>query len=545
MRGRTGEECDDGNTNSEDGCIGPEGERTCVFNVCGDGVVNEAVEECDDGNLLSDDGCLPTCVLATCGDFLVDRSGDEECDDGNGNPNDGCASCRLNRWDASAIAGGGNSGGSARDFALVGVSAVAVSPSGRVFVADPARAQIFTLDPPNAEFPDGTASFLAGTAQSGSVTANSGLASEAVFTRIRDLAADGFGNLYVLNSSDIARIRPDRTIETLVQSRLGGAPPDDADLAAVGLSGSTSIATDTAGNLFIASDRLGVGAVYMVAASTERIYQIAGGGGTAAFPVKASEADLDDIRGIAVGAQALWLIVRDPDSLPDEIVVRMSLGALAGRDTDEALRDDALDDTMMEIVAGGGDDWPPTDLTSATDLRLPSPQDLAVAPGGTLYVSVSGQAGAPAEPVETVLRVGPSGNVSRLGAGDAPGFAGDGQSVATARYRRPESLAIDSRDRLLIADTLNHRIRRIEGAQITSIVGDVLAPGLPDPIDARSYITRAQSVAVDPQRRVVLCDEEGHVLVRFTPGENVERIAGLGLSASSGNGGLAIDAGFE
>ena len=62
---------------------------------CGNGVVEDG-EECDDGNNHSCDGCSPSCKVETCGN--ADIECDEQCDDGarNGTPGDGCdASCRL------------------------------------------------------------------------------------------------------------------------------------------------------------------------------------------------------------------------------------------------------------------------------------------------------------------------------------------------------------------------------------------------------------------------------------------------------------------
>ena len=50
-----GEECDDGNTNSADGCT-----NSCT--ICGNGVVT-APEQCDDGNLTGGDGCEPSCIV--------------------------------------------------------------------------------------------------------------------------------------------------------------------------------------------------------------------------------------------------------------------------------------------------------------------------------------------------------------------------------------------------------------------------------------------------------------------------------------------------
>jgi cysteine-rich repeat protein len=144
--GRTGtgydlEGCDDGNTQSGDGCdasCNPEpgwfcsnDGRPCVH-ACGDGSVffpgpgSAYYETCDDGNTQSGDGCSAVCQQEPgwacptgtlfpvvpvggpchpfrCGDGLLDRGYDaagiwriEECDDGNTQAGDGCSpTCTL------------------------------------------------------------------------------------------------------------------------------------------------------------------------------------------------------------------------------------------------------------------------------------------------------------------------------------------------------------------------------------------------------------------------------------------------------------------
>jgi fibro-slime domain-containing protein len=112
------EQCDDGNTASNDGCsttcqleanyVCPNPGQPCVSTVtCGDGVVG-GDEQCDDKNTVANDGCSDTCKLEDgftcpypglacvpiCGDGKV--VGSEECDVGPDVPNDGCdATCRL------------------------------------------------------------------------------------------------------------------------------------------------------------------------------------------------------------------------------------------------------------------------------------------------------------------------------------------------------------------------------------------------------------------------------------------------------------------
>ena len=123
-----GENCEDGNTTSGDGCS-----STCVIEshytcpvlgmpcihdvICGDRMI-EGKEECDDGNTTSGDGCAADCTLecgwqcppgavcraAKCGDGKV--AGNEQCDDGNTTDGDGCgADCTLESKPAAVAEG--------------------------------------------------------------------------------------------------------------------------------------------------------------------------------------------------------------------------------------------------------------------------------------------------------------------------------------------------------------------------------------------------------------------------------------------------------
>jgi len=88
---RTGgaEACDDGKPPSGRWVLGPVSAR-----FCGDGVLQPALgEQCDDGNTLSGDGCD---WIVSPGDLRRwDSGGFEECDDGNTIDGDGCsAQCR-------------------------------------------------------------------------------------------------------------------------------------------------------------------------------------------------------------------------------------------------------------------------------------------------------------------------------------------------------------------------------------------------------------------------------------------------------------------
>jgi len=113
------EQCDDGNTESGDGCnricqlegnyICPDPGKPCQnIAKCGNGLVTSN-ETCDDGNTVSGDGCSADCktvepgfqcrvpgkpCVPKCGDGTI--SGVETCDDGNTKAGDGCsATCKI------------------------------------------------------------------------------------------------------------------------------------------------------------------------------------------------------------------------------------------------------------------------------------------------------------------------------------------------------------------------------------------------------------------------------------------------------------------
>lgn len=82
-----GEQCDDGNEQSGDGCS-----ASCATEVvaqCGNNIL-EAGEECDDGNSDNGDACTSLCKTALCGDGFI-HVGVEQCDDGNILGGDGCS----------------------------------------------------------------------------------------------------------------------------------------------------------------------------------------------------------------------------------------------------------------------------------------------------------------------------------------------------------------------------------------------------------------------------------------------------------------------
>lgn len=102
-----GEDCDDGNNESNDGC-----DRGCLNPTCGNGSIDGGSpldllgEECDDGNNAAEDGCSPTCIVEVCGNGDINLGWGEICDDAGESPtcDDNCtpAACGDNTLNNSA-----------------------------------------------------------------------------------------------------------------------------------------------------------------------------------------------------------------------------------------------------------------------------------------------------------------------------------------------------------------------------------------------------------------------------------------------------------
>jgi cysteine-rich repeat protein len=93
-----GESCDDGNSRAGDGCG-----TTCSIELCGNGVL-EGAEQCDDANLTSGDGCGEQCQIEACGDGVIQAALGEQCDDGNLTLGDGCSeACLFEDFDGDGV----------------------------------------------------------------------------------------------------------------------------------------------------------------------------------------------------------------------------------------------------------------------------------------------------------------------------------------------------------------------------------------------------------------------------------------------------------
>lgn len=143
-----------------------------------------------------------------------------------------------------------------------------------------------------------------------------------------------------------------------------------------------------------------------------------------------------------------------------------------------------------------------------------------------------------------------SGTV-RFVAGTAPRggrFQGDGGPAREATCNFPTAVAVDEDGNLYVADTMNHRVRKVDGKTglITTIAGtgQHRCSGDGGPAVAAA-LNEPSALVVDRKDQLYIADQSNHRVrkVDLATG-NITTVAGTGEAGYTGDGGLAAEAGL-
>jgi adhesin/invasin len=257
------------------------------------------------------------------------------------------------------------------------------------------------------------------------------------------LSVDAAGNLYISDHGNrrVRKIDAQTGVISTVagNGQLTGFFPDRL-ATRTPLQFLLGTCVDRAGNLYIAD--AGFQCVQRVDAETGRLSTVAGvvefGDGKPGFSGDggpAAEALLNAPAGVAVDAVGNLYIA--------------DAGNHRVRRVDAQSR-------VITTVAGGGDEDAGAEPAPATRVGLGRPAQLAFHSDGNLLVSDTDRH-------QVVLVDLGAATVRRVAGSGQPGFSGDGGPGPAARLRAPVGIAVDSAGRVLIADSGNQRLRRLEG----------------------------------------------------------------------------------
>lgn len=182
----------------------------------------------------------------------------------------------------------------------------------------------------------------------------------------------------------------------------------------------------------------------------------------------------------------------------------------------------------LNILAGTGVEGYFGDGGPATAARLDFPTAVTLGPTGELYISDTNNS--------VIRKVDTTGKITTVVGIGFPGYFGDGGPAVNAELSFPEGIAFDSGGNLLIADTNNGVIRRVDPSGIITTLPMTSLPvnftRFCSPEDVTAGVASIVYVADSCRNQVFKLDSGGHVTV----------IAGSGVQGYSGDGGPAINA---
>ena len=213
-------------------------------------------------------------------------------------------------------------------------------------------------------------------------------------------------------------------------------------------------------------------------------------------------------------------------ALPGRVVVDSS-GKIYIADSDNH-RIRVISSGTISTVAGNGTAGYSGDGAAATSAMLKDPGGMALDSSGNLYI---------ADSENNVVRKVTGGTISTFAGNHTLGYTGDGAAAISAELDGPVALAVDSTGNVFIADSFNSVIREVttDGNIATVVGGAASTLQLSHPVDLLLDGKGALYIADTDQRRIVK-----FVLATKT----ATLIAGNGTLGYSGDGGPAVGAGL-
>jgi len=132
--------------------------------------------------------------------------------------------------------------------------------------------------------------------------------------------------------------------------------------------------------------------------------------------------------------------------------------------------------------------------------------------------------------------------IKTIGGIGTAGYSGDTGDPLAAQFNSPNSIALDSKGTLYIADTSNHCIRMISGATVSTFAGKCGTVGNTDGAATTAALFNFPSgLALDSSGALYVADT-GNNMIRKISGGTVTHVAGDGTLGYGGDGGTASTA---
>jgi sugar lactone lactonase YvrE len=428
----------------------------------------------------------------------------------------------------TTFAGNGSPGysgddGPATDATINYPKGLCADQSGNVFIADTLNHRIRKVDL------EGIITPFAGNGSSG-YSGNGGPATAASMDEPHGVAVDGLGNVYIADTKN-HRIRMVDTSNTMNPFAGSGnnnyqeSTDEDVLATTASLNEPNGVYVDASGNVFIADTENCM--IRKVDASTNLIRRVAGavsgGNPSCGYSGDGGQATLAQLNK----PRAVYVDTNDNIYIADDDNHRI-------RKVDP--------DGIITTIAGNGAGGYGGDGGPATSASLYNPKGVWVDEEGNVLIADTEN--------NRLRKIGASPeNIATVAGDGSASYSGDDGPATLASLKKPHAVCIHEAAApayLVIADPSNHRIREVDLTTgiITKIAGTFWSGYNGDNIDATwARLYYPFGVHVDPSHNIYIADTYNH-RIRKVDGKTgiITTVAGIGFKGFSGDGGPATNA---
>ena len=405
-------------------------------------------------------------------------------------------------------------GGPAAAELIEAPRSIAAGPDGTLYIVDTINVRIRRIAP------DGSIHTFAGVGTTG-FKGDGGPAVAAELNQPAAVATAADGSVYVSDSGNhrLRRVGADGIISTIAGNGTVGSSGDGGPAARAQFVDPKGIAVWGDGVIYLADGagcrirRIGVDGIISTVAGIGRCGFFGDGG-------QATEA---------------WL------NYPIDVALATDGSLYFSDERNNRIRK-VGPDGIIQTVAGsgrGGSSYG-FDGGPATIAGLFLPTGVVVLGDGTIMFSEFGN--------HRVRRVGTDGIITTVAGQIVPGFSGDGSDASNAYLSGPWGLAFGVDDSLYIADSINNRIRRIQPNLIITTVMGLETAAVPngDGLPAtNARLASSAGLAFAGDGSLLIADSDNHSIRRIDGSGLISTIAGTGVPGFSGDGGPAAAAQFN
>ena len=392
------------------------------------------------------------------------------------------------------------------------------------------------------------------------------------------LAADSSGNLYIADyyNNRIRRVSATGIITTVVGTGAATYSGDGGAASQASINNPRGVAFDTASNLYIADS----GNFRIRKVSTAGVITTVAGNGVAGNTGDGGPALQAALAATSIPAVCLDskgnVYFASVESVSDSRVRKVAadgtISTIAGTGQlgETGNGGPAVKATLMGVYGLATDSSDNLYLADDSQIRKISADGIIVGVAGSIIAGAgfSGDGGPATSArffVATGVAVDISGNIlvadslnyrlrsvttdrmiNTVAGNGLASYSGDGGPATAAQLNIPYSVALDGTGNVYVADSKNFRVRKIStDGTIKTVAGNgQYGKAFDGQMAAASALGQPAGIAIDPAGNLIFADFDNARIWRVTPDGVIHSLAGGTVRSYSGDGGPALLAGF-